>query len=335
MKKFGGLRVESSKGFSGKLLNEQSVNLLKENQYYIHEVAMIGDAPKQMIRAYIYRSESGVRKDNPRTWRLFICKSAEKWYPIETVTEYMINKIGYVSGININHFEIVKANGQLRFLSQYFLKKNEKLVHGAEIIGEFIEDISKAIIIANDKRQSSEQFTYELIKRAIKAIFPNYADSIQVEFVKMLIFDAIVGNNDRHFYNWGVISNLKKKNNIVTFAPVYDTARGLLWNIPDKDLSSMIENTKKIDRYINKSMPRIGLEGKKKVTHFDLIEFIVISDEKFKAIALDLISIEKENQILEMLRKDLFYYFSPYRSKLIEIILTKRYKHLREICGAI
>lgn len=45
----------------------------------------------------------------------------------------------------------------------------------------------------------------------------------------MLVFDAIVGNNDRHFYNWGVIVDLKGMKP-PRFSPVYDTARGLFWN---------------------------------------------------------------------------------------------------------
>jgi len=47
------------------------------------------------------------------------------------------------------------------------------------------------------------------------------------EFVKMLLFDAIVGNNDRHFYNWGLLPTYVTKKKPI-FAPIYDTARGVI-----------------------------------------------------------------------------------------------------------
>ncbi|MBC8883138.1 hypothetical protein H9X57_06230 [Flavobacterium piscinae] len=57
----------------------------------------------------------------------------------------------------------------------------------------------------------------------------------------MLLFDALTGNNDRHYYNWGVISHIKNEHKPY-FSPVYDTARGLLWNDSDKKLYLCTKN---------------------------------------------------------------------------------------------
>ncbi len=84
-------------------------------------------------------------------------------------------------------------------------------------------------------------FTFQFSEEAVRSRFTKYADEIMEAFVKMLIFDAIVGNNDRHFYNWGVIIDLLEKK-APTFAPVYDTARGLFWNYSEERIAGMTAN---------------------------------------------------------------------------------------------
>lgn len=84
----------------------------------------------------------------------------------------MINRIGQVLGLHMNEIELRRVNGQLRFLSKYFLKKNENLIHGAEICGEHLEDMVMAKEIADDKQNSRELFTFEFIKEALRSVFP-------------------------------------------------------------------------------------------------------------------------------------------------------------------
>ena len=132
----GNLRIETSLFCSGKLFNEHKIPLLKETNYIVKNYDLDGDAPKQFIKAYFFKEDSGVKKANSNSWFSYIAKTAEKWYPHESVIEFMINRIGEVLGINMNEICLVKANGQIRFLSKYFLNKDENLIHGAEICGE-------------------------------------------------------------------------------------------------------------------------------------------------------------------------------------------------------
>src|SRR5206468_4167101 len=137
----GNLRVEKSINCSGKLFNEHNIPLLKESDYIIKQRHLDGDAPKQFIKAYFYEENSKVRKASSGSWIPYIAKTAEKWYPHESVIEYMFNRIGQALGLNMNEIRLVKANGQIRFLSKYFLNKNENLIHGAEICGEHLGDM--------------------------------------------------------------------------------------------------------------------------------------------------------------------------------------------------
>ena len=79
--------------------------------------------------------------------------------------------------------------------------------------------------------------------------------------MELLVLDALIGNNDRHFYNWGIIRDLENKVK-PKFSPIYDTARGLYWNVHDITIDTKMNNPKDLDKYIQKycndSSPKIG-----------------------------------------------------------------------------
>ena len=43
-------------------------------------------------------------------------------------------------GLNMNRTQLAFVNGQIRFLSENFLSKNNKLIHGIEILAEYFEE---------------------------------------------------------------------------------------------------------------------------------------------------------------------------------------------------
>jgi hypothetical protein len=260
-KRHTALRIEKSENSSGTIQNFSKIPVLKEENYYVVDIGLDGDAPKQFIKAYIFETDSGVKKRNPKTWTPFVAKSAEKWYPHESVIEYMINRIGITLGLNMNEVKLVVANGQIRFLSKYFRKSNEVLVHGAEICGEYLDDKDLAAQIANNKKTSRQLFTFEFICEAIRYVFPEVCESLITDLVRMIAFDAIVGNNDRHFYNWGVINTVKKMGKPPKFAPIYDSARGLMWNESEQNIVKhhihQQGEGKKIVNYVLRGMPTL------------------------------------------------------------------------------
>lgn len=328
----GKLRIESSLNCSGNLLNKEKITLLKEDNYIVKNYELDGDAPKQFIKAYFYEEDSGVKKAYSNSWVSYIAKTAEKWYPHESVIEYMINRIGQVMGINMNEIKLVNANYQIRFLSKYFLKENEKLIHGAEICGEHLGDMLFAKEIANNKPTSRELFTFEFIIDAIRSVFPQCFENLLIEFAKMITFDALVGNNDRHFYNWGVIDTKKKSAKFPTFAPIYDSARGLMCNYSDENIKKIYQQVgKKIVRYVDDACPRISIEENKQANHFQLIDLIKNYNTEYKQIVTRLASVENEKNVLNMLEEEFYPFFIRERSKLITTIIITRFNKIRDI----
>lgn len=330
------LRIEISENQSGKLKRQRTISYLKEDCYCVLPYDLDGDAPKQFIIAYFYEKGGAVFKKKHSTWNAYIAKTAEKWYPHESVIEFLVNRIGEVLGLKMNEIKLVYANTQIRFLSKYFLDSTkEVMIHGAEICGEYLQDEDFAKEIANDKKSARELFSFEFISEAIKSVFPiNYKELLN-DLVKLIIFDAISGNNDRHFYNWAIIRSIQKDNTKPYFSPIYDSARGLMWNWSDKDLvrhyKQHFKGGKKIEKYIKLACPRISIEGNSNINHFDLVAYLWTDFVEYRETIKDLISFEKEEIVIATYNREFARFFISERNQLVNLVLRTRFNKLREL----
>ena len=172
---------------------------LKVSQFeFLHGANIGGDAPKDFVRVYEYGKAN---KNSKANWPHYIAKIGHKHYPNESITEYLITRIGQVWGMSIADARLFICGRYLRYASKYFLKPGkEQLIHGAEIFGGYVNDQAKVEQIELDDL-ACQEFTFAFAQKALGNRFPDKADDIVKRFVEMLTFDALVGNNDRHFYN--------------------------------------------------------------------------------------------------------------------------------------
>lgn len=229
----------------------------------------------------MYEYGGTCRKAKPRTWPLHIAKTAKKWYPTESIMEYALNQLGQCWGLRMAQSRLVWAGGQLRFLSRYFLRrKYSELVHGADILTNYFNDHTLVLEIEQHGWER-ELVTVQLFSEALRAVFPEYHAEILADFVRMLLFDALVGNYDRHFYNYGVVRDLTGRRK-PCFSPVYDTARALFWNTPEARLVALHQKPQEaeafLQKYMRKSQPKIGWEGQPSITHFDLVQLLASTE---------------------------------------------------------
>lgn len=133
----------------------------------------------------------------------------------------------------------------------------------------------------------------------------------------------------------GGITNTKKVKISPRFAPLYDSARGLLWNCNDEwvknNFNALNTGGRKIERYIESACPRISINGNCEINHFGLIKYLKNFSTHFRVIINEMASLENEKIVLELLKQDFFCFFIPERCKLIEHIVKERFKKIREI----
>ncbi len=228
---------------------------------------------------------------------------------------------------------IVIINNQLRFLSEYFLHpQNEELVHGAEIFAGYLQDDS---IVAQIEAQnlSQDMFTLQFVEKAVIHSFPEQANVILQKLVKLLLYDAFVGNNDRHYYNWAVIRPFGTKDE-PHFSPVYDTARGLLWNLSDSNLENKVKAQGKealVRKYCKQSRPKLGWEGEHQLNHFQVE---LIYNYEFYITKTEMRQLFSEQMLLNMQQvvySQFTKYFTPLRTELINLCLEYRYNQIKNL----
>lgn len=148
-------------------------------------------------------------------------------------------------------------------------------------------------------------------------------------------FDALIGNNDRHFYNWAVIRNVTGNDKPV-FSPIYDTARGLFWNEYEDKLILSFQNKSKLNTYISNyyevSSPKVGWEGVNKLNHFELVEKIITLPEAVSCNEIfNLCSESSISEVFFMIDNEFVNLMSPVRREVIKLCLQYRHNKLRKI----
>jgi HipA-like C-terminal domain len=249
-------------------------------RYEIQKVDFLsipGMAPKDFVTDTEYRPGHRSRKERTES---YIAKVGSKFYPNESIAEHLVTRLGQIYGLNIADSKLRLVDGQVRFMSKYFLdRQREQLTHGAEIFELSLGKENYAEIA--EKREESEYFTFQMTIEAIKEAFPGFEKKIVPGFVEMLTFDALIGHNDRHPYNWGVIVPLRKSV-APRFSPIFDTARALFWNVPERRISQMLNDQNQLEIYIKRCAAPVGWDAEQTVDFFRLIGLIWNSFSRYR-----------------------------------------------------
>lgn len=137
--------------------------------------------------------------------------------PIDELAD-LFEKLGYeiakLLGVNCAEIHLGKANEKKCCISFNFLRKSEKFYNGDAILPEDT---------AIDEYISS----YEECEILFSRIFNTFEElnsrnchDMKEDFLKMVLFDFLLGNSDRDNRNWGVILN--KKTEKYRMAPIFD-----------------------------------------------------------------------------------------------------------------
>jgi HipA-like C-terminal domain len=327
---------ENHSGFDPDL--KTHLPILPKRDTLILDEAVSGEAPKDFIRVYEYGRTP--RRKNPKTWTPYIAKVARKWYPNESITEHLLNRLGFVFGVTMANSKLVvdEEFGRLRFLSEYFLRPGERLEHGAEIFAGYLSnDIKLVDEIEKSRRTARNFFTFQFAECALKHRFGHgsEAQSLIYSLIKMLCFDALTGNNDRHTYNWGIICDLRSKR-APRFAPVYDSARGLFWNEHEHRLARFKDKDKNnLEKYIQDSVPRIGWDGLQDPNHFELARLLYQNRPEFRYVFDEMLIPTRATAANDLLEQEFKKLFSATRYELIKNCLNLRIQKLTDIINQI
>lgn len=282
-----------------------------------------GDAPKDFIRDSEHRPGHRTRKQRVER---YIAKVGSKFYPNESITEQLLTRIGQVLGLTIADSKLRLVDGQVRFLSRYFLDRhNEQLIHGAQIFEQSLGKDEYAQL-AEDKKER-EYFTFQMVCEAIRSSFSDFEIKLVKGLVEMLAFDCLVGHNDRHPYNWGVIVPIYKVQS-PRFSPIFDTARALFWNVPESRVRQMLRDRRQLQTYVSKCAPPFCWDDEPDVDFFRLIGLIWKHFDKYKPHIEMFLNESALSRALEVVDQEFGDLLSGERRQLIRECLHLRHQKL-------
>lgn len=236
-------------------------------------------------------------------------------------------------------------NGELRLVEDEKAdwNRNDIIKNYSGGISTNTENDNRFVQEIENQNWARALLTFQFTNESIKFVFPDQHSILMNQLVKLLVFDAITGNNDRHFYNWAVITHIEGVNP-PRFSPIYDSARGLFWNIGEQVIERKYYvkkgkkfevNSSKLDTYINDSRPKIGWEGwkeEKEINHFQLIANINKYYPQYQNTCKRLMKKVNLQSIFTLLERDFATYYTPKRLTLIKECLKRRFEMLNNLC---
>jgi hypothetical protein len=272
----------------------------------------------------------------------YIAKLGGRNSDLEVITEYAIFLIGRTLGVRLADGSVAHYHGQLRFLSRVFLRTDipQELVHGMQLFNELYDEgtVQQAL---KDELTEQSMFSVQRIKAAFGAHYIQYGSEIEDElfgdFVAMLTHDALIGVQDRHHENWGVIVQRDVAGIRPRFAPLYDSARGLFCNVPNAQLGRFLtrEGSQRLDGYVARARPLVGFEGlnpqnsRKYITHDQLVSAVYDAYPGHRVRIDGVLGAYDWRQVRSVLREELGPYCNGQRTALILTCLRRRLKALR------
>lgn len=245
----------------------------------------------------------------------------------EIWTELIACKIGNFIGLNIPEAIPAELDGNYGILIKNFLKRGaagmpvNELVEAKEILGVLTpscpHNIASIELLCNSRLLHNKFWE---------------------EYIKMLIFDCIIGNNDRHDENWGLLFD--RNSTSVKLAPIYDNASCLTSGETEERVCLLLKDETALERYVNKSRPPnlfINDKDKTHYKHFEIITYLLkkapfvaeivkeLTKKDYVSYAHDIINSIQQMDVPEN------YRIADNRKELIIKILDLRKRKLKEI----
>ncbi|SHJ23573.1 hypothetical protein SAMN05444401_2582 [Clostridium amylolyticum] len=255
----------------------------------------------------IFKFPKGVDTGNP---------TGEYW------AEKLASQLAVILGIECAKVDIGTYRGRVGSMSYMILNYNEELIEGIQYITNIYKEYDQDKFI---DYKTEEPYSINMILKSIEET------GLEKDFLTIPIFDALIGNSDRHHSNWGIVKN--KINGEIRISPLYDNGSSLCCLIATKDAPNILKDKMRFESLIfGKSKSMIRWETQRRIRHFELVEHIKSEYYQETIYIVDKIR-EKlsEDKIKEIVLSYDDKIIHPDLKELISVFLIERRKRIIDI----
>lgn len=251
--------------------------------------------------------------------------SDNKTLTTEYISEHLAHQIGKLIGVDTAVVDIGYYHNELGCMSYDIISDHEYsfIIEGDVFLSNKYPLYDKELF-CNQEDNKCYNINQIIESAPITDCLPIY---------KMLVFDFLIGNSDRHHNNYAFIKN--ETTDKYTFCPLYDNGSSLCCRITDYEALKYIGKDKlKLKSLTDtKSKSFISIDGSKvrSNTHAQMVQYIFSQNEKVSAFANDAIRLLNANSISNILSQYPSSVMTENKRNLICIYLKEKVRMLSDI----
>jgi hypothetical protein len=258
---------------------------------------------------------------NPENNAIGLFKFTKSNYTTEHLSEKIAMELAKLVDIECMEVEIGKYDNRVGSLSIRINKEDENLIEGIQLINKYYPNYDPETLYDD---VNNEYYSLEMILSSLK----DY--DFQMEFLKIPIFDFLIGNTDRHQNNWAIL----QKDEVIRLCPLYDNGSSLCCYINESDINAYLGNDKvRFNSLIGtKSTSRIRVDKniKKEPTQLEVVKFLL---EHYYEDIIDIVNkiicnVNEKN--IDNILKSYIGFISKERAILIKKFLMGKINLLKE-----
>ena len=182
------------------------------------------------------------------------------------ISEKLASDIAALLDIECAHVELGFFHGREGSMSFLINQDGEDLIEGIWLINEYYPSYSAEKMYDDTV---GEYYSIEMLTTAIQKY------GLLPDLLRMLVFDYLIGNTDRHQNNWAIISKGERE---YAFSPLYDNSSSLCCYVQEQHLGSLLGNDARrwntLVRTKSLSIVRIDKKNRKRPRHEEVIAYI-------------------------------------------------------------